>query len=489
MNTPLRGATWALLALCPLAYLACGDSSSGGSATTDIDAATATPTGDAATTTTDAGDAATDASADADADAAPPTLVTVTAITSSKLPEANANVVFYDNAGAVLGTTLTDAMGKATREMPAGGQVTVVFGTTTRPNLVSIQGVQGGDNLTALDPARIGTTRFVVTPPAAAFPNATSLSVHIGSCVVSTPVAGGNSSSISPARCTPFDVATVVLVAQAANGTALATSALQNVQLVSGTTTVAFTNAWTAVGANVTSRATNVPAMGAVSQVPNTNTFALTQGLGTNDMISTSNGNAPLASSSPTSSSVFAPFYPAPAFLQNEADVFEETNDFSALVTRAVVTRSTAAANPSIDFSTALPAISSTTVTGTTVPTVTWVSNSPLTATKGIVAYSSWFQKSQSGSWLVLAPPSATTITPPALPTALTAYGPSGNYQSPVLVAAVDATFLPDYATTRASAALLTPQLNLVQGNFAAVVPPLPVDGTLKLTAFGANSD
>ena len=160
MKKPPRGATLALLAISPFAWLACSDDSVSGGGTFTLPDASVLPIADAAPTL-DAG-----SEPDADADAGPATTATVQVATATKLPEQNVKVVFYDATGHALGTETTDATGKATHTIAPGGSITAVFGSASQPSLVSILGVEPGDALTVLDPARIFNVTFAVTAPA-----------------------------------------------------------------------------------------------------------------------------------------------------------------------------------------------------------------------------------------------------------------------------------------------------------------------------------
>jgi hypothetical protein len=262
------------------------------------------------------------------------------------------------------------------------------------------------------------------------------------------------------------------------------------VPLVSGgTTNVSFAGPWTTPSATDMTTVTNVSGAYAPNIGYHTTTTTHTSGAGAQS-VSASASNAPVDGGITNS---FARLFPGTTFVQHEFHFLEEQNIRPyGLLTRAIATRG-APGDATIDFGTSLPAITAVTVTGTTTPTVTWTSAAPLTAAKGLVAQLYWSdtEGGPRGAWTVIAPPTATSIVPPMLPAALSASGPLETvaYNATPLVAAVDATFLPTYATVRAAGALMTPSQTLRNGGFNAAVPPLPVDGTLKLTAYGVNSD
>lgn len=492
MNKSLRGTTLALLAISPFAYLACSDDSSAtaGTVTTPTVDASTTPVADAATTEV-ASTGPVDAGADADA--AVGTTATVLALTTKKLPEQGVKVVFYDAAGTVLGTETTDATGMATHAMTAGGSVTAVFGTSFDHELVTILGVQPGDSLTALDPLGVNQTTFSVTPPAAAVPlpaGTTSLHLQFGGCSSGSFATTGGTSNVVLTDCEHgSDAPVLVLVATNANGAVVGTTASSAVPLVSnGATNVTFAGPWSTPSATDVTNVSNVSMTGTIASFYKDIRTTYSSGNGTGMLSTSASGSA----INGTYTQSFSREFPGATFVQNEFDYFEKQNLPFALVTRTIATRG-APGTTTIDFSTALPAITATAVTGLPTPTVTWTSASALTATKGIVAQVYWSDSpsESNGKWLIFAPPTVTSITPPALPMDLAQSGPltTSAYQTPTLVAAVDATFLASYATVRASAALLTPSSSLQSGSFTSVVRTLPVDGTLKLTAFGQSND
>ena len=492
MKKPLRGATLALIAVSPFAHLACSDDSiSGGGTFTlpTVDASIA-PVADAAP--------AVDASVDApDADSGPATTATVHLVTARKAPEANVKVVFYDAVGAVLGTETTDATGQATHTMPAGGSVTAVFGTATESNLVTIQGVQPGDALTMLDPARVFNVTFAVTAPVGALPgSAPHLSLRLGNC--ERGFATGQTVFMAVRYCGhPADIATVVLTALDDSNVVVASTAQAAVTLIEdsvGTTAVTFASPWV-TSTTGTTTVTNVPTVGVFTNSNPLAQVGSSTGSGIDLVTIIDFRGSPADLSNNEYMGSFSRLLPGAAFTQNEFDLVETPRDGEGtvlgLVTRALVTRGAIAATTTLDFSTPLPAISSTAVAGGATPTVTWTSKAPLTGTKAIETFFTWFTGNNVGTWLVYAPPTATSIAPPSLPTALVAFGPTAQsaYSSPPFVGAIDATFLPSYATVRASAAALAPDRGLEEGAGYTVAPALPVDGTLRLTAFSLRND
>jgi hypothetical protein len=381
--------------------------------------------------------------------------------------------------------------------MPAGGQVTAVFGTADNPHLVTIVGAESGDALTALDPTPIfDQVVFKVTAPATAFPNTDHLELVLGSC--KTNVAAGTNLS------DPFDdfcvdqvhgLGTLVLQAMNASNMPLATTSLplSGVTLVDHqTNNVTFATAWTAVGAAETVTATGLPASAPVTGGTPQVGITHAEGLGSDLVAQASVQPLSAATSGNLGPVSFTNELTGAAFHQNEIalTVAESAAPF-AVIRQAIATRGAVAASASVAYDAPLPAITSSTVTGSTTPTVTWQSAAALTSTKALVVEVGWGTTNGSGSWLVIAPPSATTVTPPALPAALASFAPQSTtkYDETPLVLAVDGTILPSYATARAAAALLTPSSGLVSGDTRMLIPALPANGTLKLTVITRSID
>lgn len=481
MKKPLRGATLALLAISPFAYLACSDDSAGGGGSislSTVDAST-NPVADAAP----AIDAGTVTHVDAG-----PTTASVLVVTANKLPEPGVQVVFHDASGAVLGTETTDATGIATHPMPAGGSVTAVFGNATASNLVTILGAQPGDALTTLDPARIGNVAFAVTPPAGAAPTGTAnLVVRFGTCSFYFPSTGGAADLVVTYCDNPSDVTTVVLVAVNGNGAPLASTALTGVTFAAQTA-LSFVDPWVPTTMTDTVTVTGVPANGAVADSNPQVNLAVSTCAGTDSITTYRFENNPANLAGGTFTEGVNRLLPTAAFAQNEIDFYESPSGGLAL--RALVTRGALAATRTVDFGTPLPVITSSTIAGGAAPAVTFTSASTLAGTKGIETYFTWSNDNTGGNWLVYAPPTTTTIAPPALPAALATFAPNAQsvFGDAPFVAAIDATFLPSYATVRASASALAPGKGFREGHGNAVASALPVVGTLKITAFSRNS-
>jgi hypothetical protein len=101
-------------------------------------------------------------------------------------PEQGATIVFQDASGAVLMTATTDATGTTSQVVAGGGQVTAVFGTSSSIQLVTVEGVQPGDVLTAYDPtsspfanSQVSIDSLPDDPPP---PGTASFSANVGQC-------------------------------------------------------------------------------------------------------------------------------------------------------------------------------------------------------------------------------------------------------------------------------------------------------------------
>jgi hypothetical protein len=204
--------------------------------------------------------------------------------------------------------------------------------------------------------------------------------------------------------------------------------------------------------------------------------------------------------------SVTLPLHPGYSdFVQSEVN-FEPSTDsttigstnnggnVSAIATRSAPSVSSAA----FDLSTSLPILTNALVdySNATRPSVTWTSAAPLTATDGLIASMSWSTEGPSGSWSFVVPPTMTVVQAPVLPAAFSTWGPSSDdgFQNPTVLA-LEATFWTGYPAFRAGVGLMptfvqsnavgTCGQNDVDGqNGPPCIPPLPEDGTLRMSAF-----
>jgi hypothetical protein len=198
------------------------------------------------------------------------------------------------------------------------------------------------------------------------------------------------------------------------------------------------------------------------------------------------------------------PWHPGyPGALQSEGTLSVNLNDYSQLSVTSIATRGAPPSGPdgstSLDLSTLLPLIDSATVDSSVAgrPSVSWTTEAgSLASADGAIVVLGWTATDDGGNgiqgtWTVIAPPTATSVQVPALSTSAAAWapGPDANFATP-LVMVVEGSFLSGYAQLRSQFASLPPSTNLIRGEGEGpIVPPLPVDGTLRLTAFTTNGD
>jgi len=126
-------------------------------------------------------------------------------------------------------------------------------------------------------------------------------------------------------------------------------------------------------------------------------------------------------------------------------------------------------------------------------PVVTWTSTGSLSAAAGIVAQVQWNTPPVDGggfvygAWTILAPSTATSIVAPALPASMSGVSPSAtsSITTTPAVGAIQATFLPSYAVLRSKFGILP--IFSTSGSVNLNLPPLPVNGTLFVTAIFQN--
>src|SRR5207237_1067636 len=141
----------------------------------------------------------------------------------------------------LLGIETTDATGKATHAMPAGGSVTAYF---DRHNFVTILGAEPGDTLTPLAPAWPSFNLFLaITPPAGAPPaNTSSYRVAMGGCT--TEAFATTTDPVYLSCSDEPDPRPLVLTAMDSNGAVVGTTVTGSVGLAMDTTNVTFAGPW-----------------------------------------------------------------------------------------------------------------------------------------------------------------------------------------------------------------------------------------------------
>lgn len=140
------------------------------------------------------------------------------------------------------------------------------------------------------------------------------------------------------------------------------------------------------------------------------------------------------------------------------------------------------------DLSTRLPLLTDAGLVdgGAAAPTIAWETASPLTATDAVVVRLDWNMPSfKTGAWTIVAPPNATSVVPPQLPASVAAFAPAAGtkFDEPPTVVYFDIDTITTYADARKIAADLSAPVPLLTGHIIPIVPPLPKDGTARVTA------
>jgi hypothetical protein len=151
----------------------------------------------------------------------------------------------------------------------------------------------------------------------------------------------------------------------------------------------------------------------------------------------------------------------------------------------AIATRAAPGTPASFDLSQLLPIVTAAGMgyDDPTHPTASWTTSAPVTTADAVIAVIYW-GGTTSGSWTIVAPPTSTLLQVPSLPAGNTMGPPStANYYGPPLVILMNASFWSGYADARVGASGVMALANAgVNYSGTAVVPPLPVDGTLSLS-------
>ncbi len=460
----------------------------------------APPPGDSGTK--DSGPA--DAGADTTVVDAGPQPLTLTVLKLGS-PEPGVNVVFQDDTGAVVATATTDVAGTVSQLVVPGSQVTALLGDARSPSPVTIQGVAPGDVLTVVDVAP-GTTpppgeNVTVTLPAGTWDAAgADEEVYAGQCYnpVSYPLYLASYCETAgefPLLARAVDTTSQEEIAYTYQ---LGNAAQPDGGLPDGATSLPITVAlpWETSTAVATITAANPPGLpGEGGTTGTANDVAVTyyeEAEGLSFSVPASPGGAIDDAGTQTASFVMHPGYPS--FVQ--AGAVDTIPSDGAYVVAAGATRAAAQATSlaaSLDLST-IPLITGTSVDtadggATAQPSVNWTSTGSLAGASGIYVSAQWSDSFTtdagttyvSGTWTILAPPTATTVHAPSLPASLAAWAPSptASFYTTPRVAAVQASFIPDYATFRATFG----GLPLLSG-YTLTLPTLPVNGTAYLVGF-----
>lgn len=490
----------AIFTACPLVVLACVSSDDSNPTLPDVDAGFVfdgggkLDAGSVDATLNDAGQADTSAPVDAGADASlPVTLV----VTKAGQPESGVTVVFHAPDGTFVDSVVTGADGKATHVVASGGQVTALFGTPAHANIVTLVGVQPGDILNAVDssaddypsPPEVSVTAIPQGGPSE--PN--FYSVNVGVC--QTTFTAGQLPATFPlyrpscARDGKFPVLILAegntelgFTAKKQNAMA-ADGGVSNVDLSAGT--------WSTTQPTFTVQTSNAPtttqqARVSYSEVADGVVFPTTMTF-----------DPSLDAGVQSSAFIVHPGYPDS--IQYEGTLRTATNNGVSLT--GIGTRAAAAPDGgavSVDMAQLLPSIATATLDSTAPPRLVanWTTAAPIVGADGAFVRVDWYTLDDAGAnssnhWTVVVPPSATSATLPDLGAALAPWAPTANstfFAFPV-VAVMEASFVADYDSLRPLAATIPPSDTLVQDAYGPIAPALPVDGTIKLSAFTNNGD
>ena len=498
-----------------LAPVGCFSASSGGGSPPGFDAAQNDAEFDSGTTPETSVDSSTmdvtvmEASVDAPVEAGPQPVTVV--VTNAAGPEQGVPVVFQQATGAVIASATTNAAGMVSQLQPAGVQVTVVLGTATAPSLFTIEQVAPGDTLAVYDPsADVTTAQVSVDSWSDAGPSGTaSYEVDVGSCSsfgAGPPVVVflGTSCAVAgqfPVLVTSFDVNGAVLGYAWQKGNTLPGDG--------GVAHVAVSGAWS-TATDTQTVTTDSPPPFALANSDNgyLGFSAIASGMGME------RANTYFGSIGADDGGVTSPFLYAdgfPDFLQSEANVsnYGTSGGNAGVSISAIATRGSSdagSATTNLDITQLLPPIQTASVDSTTnpvQPNVTWDMGDAgsVASADGVVVAFTWSGSNDGGAfangrWTIVAPPTASSAQVPALPAAQAGFGPFAGafFTTDPAVIIVEASFLPGYAQLRAQAGTvaLTSEFNSnlsYSSSSPIVVPPLPVNGTLRMTAFTANGD
>jgi hypothetical protein len=433
------------------------------------------------------------AAADAAPDMQAPPVPVVTVVVASALgPEQGVPVVFDDGYGQVLATGTTDALGRASAAVPAGSQVTALMGPVTAPQISTIQGVAPPDVLSFYDTSNDTSGNWpdvhvAFAADAGPPPGTSDVRASIGDCNVSIP----GDVTLSPECISASGAFPVLAIAQAgADGgyadLAYTFSKGNTLAPQDGVTNITLPGPWYTDMGYQTVGEINPPSSS--SGYSDLSLIAIASNVPTR---ASNSQDSVYYNQTPTAQFPIYPEYYDALQAEGNVSVYE---DFGLSVA-GIATRGLGdAGTTTFDLSQGLPLIDSVAV-DTTIPSrpiLTWgASAGSLASADGIVAQITWQDGDTSGSWTILAPGTATSITAPAVSGLAAQWVPSAtaSVATPILFI-VDADFITSYAELRTQASVFQITPNLYQGATGQNdAPMLPVDGTLRYTAVTVNGD
>jgi hypothetical protein len=404
-------------------------------------------------------------------------------------PEPGVVIVFQDATGAVLSSATTDASGAVRKIVPAGSQVTAVMGTALLPNLVTIQGVEPGDTLTVTDTSGSAASsgdEIVISTPAPVW-DAAALVVedfYVGACTGLV----GDTLNLGP-DCFGSGSQYPLLVqafAQTLDQELAYSYQTGNTYVPGGRledggpVPLAVTRPWTTstIAQNVV--LTNIPDGGPPPADFLYNSLYNEFAGGTPVMFVRSlrsDDGGPLS----TAFTVHSGF---PNYVQTGVYITGSHGHTFVEVTRSATPTSSQTATVDLSSVPVFTGASLDTTSAGSVarPSVSWSTLSPMSGAAGIVASIPWSDGESdaglpTGSWTIVAPPSAASVRAPSLPPAqaLWAPQPGANFEPVPTVGAFQGSLVPNYASFRGQWGRVS---------YSGKVPVLPANGTLFLSLY-----
>jgi hypothetical protein len=415
---------------------------------------------------------------------APLSPVTMT-ITGPTGPESGVSVVFHDPFGTQLGVATTDATGTVSMLVPAGSMATAIFGTPDQSTLVSIAAVQPGDVIALVDPtqqASFSAQLSAIMPDSAPPGETTQLQLTVAD--------GCTRDASSSTESVPFDLEAscvgpnglfpVLVVAVDEGGNPLAYDFKDDNPIgVDGgvTPNVSLSGDYTSNFGTQTIETTNSDPDGLPLIEASVRQIADGVGYTQQQQI------ADVADDG-SSQTIFTIEPGFASSLQTEVDV---GNGGSLVATVSREAAPTLSGTDSFDISGLPPAIENAIIDMSNVetPNITWQSSNPLSnGTSGVVLSVGWTgdegENTQTGTWILIVPSTATSVSPPALSDVVAAYSPAGDASWSLSgVVAIGGSLAPSYDVFRGFIGGVLTAFGPAAASSFPVVPVLPANGTL----------
>jgi hypothetical protein len=390
-------------------------------------------------------------------------------------PRPGIAVVAHDTTGAVIATNTTGADGKATFLGVSPSMVSALLGQAAGiggHQIVTWLGVQPGDLILAQDIELSGAPIGIYTvSEGGVLDGGFTYSGYVGTC------AGSNQF--------PFDIFVTFPCLRATNsllvggydlnGGLVGYAFKRNAPTLAtdGGTTPVTVGAWAAPG-KTTVTVSNVPASGSGFA----NLWEITDGDS-----GVQNLTGGIANGTST------PFQTAPGFADALQGGFRFQPRLAPGSELTVAARTAVAADVAVDFATALPSVTDTTLDATdpSRPSVTIKTTGSLATTDGGAYYVAYSPPGADfpDSWLFVVPPDTTTVKAPAMPASANPWLPKpadagGTFADPYIFF-LETDALPGYTEFRQGAGTLVPYANR-GGAESRII--LPKNGSLRMSSF-----